>query len=322
MGRRDLSKKPGEAARVARETAMDELGFKDGLIVALNAQLDKVQATPLAHGLHLVSTPIGNLSDISIRALLALATADLVVCEDTRHSRKLFSAYGIQRKLESYHDFSGDRDRDRILGVLAEGKSVALISDAGTPLVADPGFKLVRSAVAAGFSVFAIPGPSAILTALVASGLPSDQFFFGGFLPAKEGARREMLEALHGVPGTLIFYETASRMAASVEAIGMAFPDRAIVIARELTKLYETILRGSAASLLKAIEETPLIGECALLVGPGEEPPATSEDIEKALRQALRRSSLKEAVDEVANGLGAGRKLVYNLALKMKDTKP
>jgi 16S rRNA (cytidine1402-2'-O)-methyltransferase len=323
MGRQQSSKKSGgDRGEACEKVALDPLTLKDLLAPGLERQFEKLTATSLAPGLYLVSTPIGNLADISVRALFALAAADIVFCEDTRHSRKLFSAYGLHKKLEAYHDFSGDKDRTRVLAALAQGKSVALISDAGTPLIADPGFKLVRGAVEEGFSVFSIPGPSAILAALVASGLPSDQFFFGGFLPPKDAARRVLLENLRAVPGTLIFYETSGRLAPSLEALQSIFPDRSIVIARELTKLYETFLRGSAANLLETIEAGPPIGECVLLIGPGEAAPATSDDIERALRNALKTGTLKEAVDEVATGLGAGRKLVYNLALKLRDKKP
>ena len=284
----------------------------------MHKQLGKLSGAPLTAGLYIVSTPIGNLGDISIRALFILAAADMVVCEDTRHSRRLFSAYGIGRKLEAYHDFSGDKDRARILGALREGKSVAVISDAGTPLVADPGFKLVRAAVAEGFSVFPAPGPSALLSALVASGLPSDQFFFGGFLPPKETARRETFEALRAVPGTLILFETPSRIEATLAALGAILPDRQIVLARELTKIHEGFARGTAETLLQKIKETPLLGEIVLLIGPGETPQAQDADIEDALRKAMERVSLREAVEEVAKGLGAGKKKVYNLALKLK----
>jgi len=284
----------------------------------LQRQLDKLRAAALAGGLYIVSTPIGNLGDISIRALFTLAAADMVVCEDTRHSRKLFSAYGIGRKLETYHDFSGEKDRGRILEALREGKSVAVISDAGTPLIADPGFKLVRAAVEEGFSVFPVPGPSAVLSALVASGLPSDQFFFVGFLPPKEMARREALETLRAVPGTFILYETPSRIEATLAALGVIFPDRQITLARELTKFHEGFARGNAETLLGEVKETPLLGEIVVLIGPGQTPQAQDEDLEDALRQAMERVSLREAVEEVAKGLGAGKKKVYNLALKLK----
>ena len=263
------------------------------LLSGVQRQLDRLGAGSLAAGLYIVSTPIGNLGDISLRALSTLAAADMVVCEDTRHSRKLFSAYGIGRKLETYHDFSGEKDRARILGALREGKSVAVISDAGTPLIADPGFKLVRGAVAEGFRVFAAPGPSALLSALVASGLPSDQFFFGGFLPPKEMARREILEAFRAVPGTLIVYETPSRIEATLSAIGAIFPDRQITLARELTKIHEEFVGGTAETLLEKIKETPLLGEMVVLIGPGQTPQAQDADLEDALRKAMERVSLR-----------------------------
>jgi 16S rRNA (cytidine1402-2'-O)-methyltransferase len=320
MARRRSSKKTGiDAAEGANRSAASNALVKSGLAPGLQRQLDKLISAPLAPALYLVSTPIGNLGDISIRALFTLAAADTVVCEDTRHSRKLFSAYGLHKRLETYHDFSGDEDRARILAALGEGKSVALISDAGTPLISDPGFKLVRAAISEGFNVSAIPGASAVLASLAASGLPPAQFFFGGFLPAKEAARREALENLRSVPGTLIFYETGGRLEATLAALASIFPDRAITLARELTKYYEAFQRGPAALLLEDIKKNPPLGELVLLVGPGETPPSTDQDIEKALRKAMETGSLKEAVEEVARGLGAGKRMVYNLALKLRD---
>lgn len=307
-----------EAAQVASGGDI----FRPALLAGLSRQLDKLCASTLAPGLYLVSTPIGNLADMSVRALFTLAAADLLLCEDTRHSRKLLSAYGIERKLQAYHDFSGDKDRARVLAALGHGKTVALISDAGTPLVADPGYKLVRAALAKGFKVFAIPGPSAILAALVTSGLPSDRFYFGGFLPAKDGARREELEGARAVPGTLIYYETAGRLQETLQALNAIFPDRPVVAARELTKLYETTLSGSAAELALEFQENAPLGEFVILIGPGEAEPATNEDIEKALRSSMKSASLKDAVEEVARSLGVGRKTVYNLALKLREQKP
>ncbi len=295
--------------------------MKTGLAAGLSRQLDKLGSSPLAPGLYLVSTPIGNLADMSARALFTLASADIALCEDTRHSRKLLSAYGIGRKLEAYHDFSKDTDRARILTALREGKTVALISDAGTPLIADPGFKLVRAAAAEGFGVFAIPGPSAILAALVTSGLPSDRFYFGGFLPPKDGARRQELEAVRAVSGTLIFYESGGRLEETLEAIAGVFPERRISIARELTKLHEAVSRGSVQELLEEIRANVPPGEFVILIGPGEAKPAAEEDIENALRSAMQKVSLKEAVEEVAKGLGVGRKTVYNLALRLREQK-
>ncbi len=288
----------------------------------MNAKSRSFAAAALAPGLYLVSTPIGNLSDISLRALVTLAAADIALCEDTRHSRKLFSAYGIGRKLDAYHDFSGEKERERILAALREGKSVALISDAGTPLVADPGFKLVRAALAEGHSVFPVPGASAMLAALVASGLPSDRFVFGGFLPPKDKARRIALEALRNTPGTLIFYETASRIEATLTAVAVAFPGRSAALARELTKIHEAFIRGTPEELLAAIERNPPMGELVLLIGPGEPPQTEDEDVEDALRNAMKEGSLKRAVEKVATELGVGKKKVYNLALKLRDEQP
>jgi 16S rRNA (cytidine1402-2'-O)-methyltransferase len=293
--------------------------LKAALAEGLERQLDKLLSSPLAPGLYLVSTPIGNLADISIRALSILASADAVFCEDTRHSRKLLAAYGIQRKLDAYHDFSGEKERARIMALLRSGKAVALISDAGTPLIADPGYKLVREGIAEGFAIFAVPGASALLAALTASGLPTDRFSFFGFLPPKETARRSELEAARSVPGTLVFYESVARLEQALDDLALAFPGREIAVARELTKLHETVLRGSAAQLLKEIRENPPLGEFVIMVGPGETQPPGDADIEAALRNALRSGSLKEAVEEVARGLGASRKKVYNLALRMRE---
>jgi 16S rRNA (cytidine1402-2'-O)-methyltransferase len=288
------------------------------LTLGITRQIDKLANAPLEPGLYLVSTPIGNLADISIRALSVLAAADMAFCEDTRHSRKLFSAYGLHRKLSAYHDFSGEKDRDRITEALTAGKSVALISDAGTPLVADPGYKLVREAIQKGVAVFAIPGPSAVMAALVASGLATDQFFFGGFLPSKDAARLAALENLRAVPGTLILYETAARIEGTLEALKTLFPDRAVIIARELTKLHEEFLRGTAESLLETVSKRPLQGELVLMIGAGSTAAPSEEDIRQALARALDGARLKEAVEEVSKGLGVGRKIVYNLALQIK----
>ncbi len=319
MVRQHRAKKPrAECQDAAATTDEDCSARRYALASGLQQQLEKLNAAPLAAGLYIVSTPIGNLGDISIRALFTLAAADIVVCEDTRHSRKLFSAYGIGRKLETYHDFSSERDRTRILDALREGKSVAVISDAGTPLIADPGFKLVRAAVAEGFSVFPVPGPSALLSALVASGLPSDQFFFGGFLPQKATARRKAIEALGDIPGTLILYETPGRIEATLAALGEILPDRAVAIARELTKVHETLVGGTATALLEQMKQNAPRGELVILIGSGEPRTASEADIEAALRKALKRESVKEAVEKVVTELGVGKKKVYNLALKLK----
>ena len=319
MARRAGAKKARLGSGDTTETA-NEHGSKcqEALASGVTQQLAKLFAAPLAPGLYVVSTPIGNLGDISLRALFILSAADMVVCEDTRHSRKLFSAYGIGRKLETYHDFSSEKDRARILAALGQEKSVAIISDAGTPLIADPGFKLVRAALADGIGVFPVPGPSALLSALVASGLPSDEFFFGGFLPPKEMARRKALQACRAVPGTLVFYETPSRIEATLGALADVFPDRTIAMARELTKLHETLVSGPASALVEAVKKDAPKGELVILIGPGEPRHASDADIEEALRKSLKRESVKEAVENVATELGVGKKKVYNLALKLK----
>ena len=318
LGRPQRAKKGQDVSREAPAPS-GGAALKSGLPPALERQIEKLSSTPLAPGLYLVATPIGHLGDITLRALFTLAAADAVLCEDTRHSRKLFSAYGIGRKLQTYHDFSGEKDRARVLTALQEGKSVALISDAGTPLIADPGYKLVRAAIAGGFGVYPVPGASAVIAALVSSGLPTDQVFFGGFLPPKERARREALETLRGVPGTLIFYETPSRIEATLTALSLIFPGRLIVLARELTKMHEAFARGSAQTLMEEIREYPPLGELVVLIGPGKKEDVQPADVEQALRDAMARASLKEAVEEVAKGLGVGKKQVYNLALRLKD---
>ncbi|MGA7323184.1 MAG: 16S rRNA (cytidine(1402)-2'-O)-methyltransferase [Rhodomicrobium sp.] len=310
---------PHRVSRQSPDQEASAAALKAGLVPGLDRQIEKLAASPLSPGLYLVSTPIGNLADISLRALFTLSAADLAFCEDTRHSRKLLSAYGISRKLETYHDFSTERDRGKILDALRAEKSVALISDAGTPLVSDPGFKLVRAAIECGFEVFAVPGASALLAGLVVAGLPTDEFHFGGFLPAKPGARQTALEAVCSVPGTLIFYESGGRLADALRVIAAILPGRMVAIARELTKLHETVLRGTAAELQELIQRDPPQGEFVVLIGPGEKSAASAEDIERALSAAMRNATLKEAVEEVTKGLGVGKKVVYNLALKMRE---
>lgn len=314
-GRSNISRSAAETADA--DTRRTESGLPSALLPGFERQLEKLLAAALTPGLYLVSTPIGNLADISIRAVSILARADVVVCEDTRHSRTLLSAYGIKRQVEAYHDFSGAKDRARILKHLAGNKSVALISDAGTPLIADPGYKLVRSAIDDGFCVFTVPGPSAAIAALVSSGLPTDRFLFCGFLPPKEGQRRSLLERFLGFQETLVFYETASRLPRTLSAVAEIFPKRLVVVARELTKLHEETLRGTALELLEKIRTSPPQGEIVLLFGPGMIEAPSESDILAALEPALKKASLRDAVEEVAERLGVARKLVYNLALKI-----
>jgi 16S rRNA (cytidine1402-2'-O)-methyltransferase len=287
------------------------------LMGALAAMAARELASPLAPGLYIVATPIGNLADISLRALAVLARAGHICCEDTRHSQKLLTAFGIRGRLTAYHEHNAARERPKILGWLADGASVALISDAGTPLIADPGYKLVREAAEAGHHVFPVPGPSAAIAALSASGLPTDQFLFAGFLPPKESARRKRIEALADIPATLVFYETAPRLAASLADLASIMEGREIAVAREMTKRFEEILRGVLPLALPGEAGEPK-GEIVILVAPAQEIEIAEDEIRDALARAMQEMSLRDAVDEVTRTLRVPRRLVYSLALELQ----
>ena len=284
------------------------------------AELARQSAQRLEPGLYLVATPIGNLGDISLRALATLSRADLICCEDTRHSRILLDHYGIRRPLRAYHEHNAEAERPRILGALAAGQMIALISDAGTPLISDPGFKLVRAALENGFPVVAIPGASAVLTGLAVAGLPTDSFLFAGFLPPKENARRARLAELADTPATLIFFEGPSRLASSLTAIAEVFTGRDVAVARELTKHYEEIKRGTAEELRAwAAAADDIKGEIVILIGPP--PPApqiTDSDISTRLEPLLADMSLRDAARAVAGDLGVAKSRVYDIGLKLK----
>ncbi|MGF1595289.1 MAG: 16S rRNA (cytidine(1402)-2'-O)-methyltransferase [Kiloniellaceae bacterium] len=272
----------------------------------------------LAAGLYLVATPIGNLGDISRRALEVLRHADRIACEDTRVTRKLLSAEGITTPTSTYHDHSSPRDRRRLLDAVAGGAAVALVSDAGTPLVSDPGFKLVREAIADGLPVTALPGPSAPLVALLLSGLPSDRFFFGGFLPAKSGARRKALQELQRLEASLIFFEGASRLAASLADMAAVLGPREAAVARELTKLYEEVRRGSLADLAAHYAEAGAPkGEIVVVIGPPAAEADSGFDLDAALADALAHASLRDAAAAVAAASGLPRREVYARALEL-----
>ena len=286
----------------------------------LAEQLEK----PLPPRLYLVATPIGNLSDISLRALAVLARADMIAAEDTRHSRKLLSHFGIRGELIPYHEHNAAKERPRLLARIRAGFSVALISDAGTPLISDPGYKLVREALEAGLHVTSVPGASAALAALTNAGLPTDTFLFAGFLPAKAGPRRKRLEELKLVPATLVFFETASRLNATLADVAQVFGAREAAIAKELTKLHESITRGTAAELAAQIElSQELKGEFVVLVGPpgSDEGLIGDAAIVASLKQALKHESFRDAVRSVAEKFALKRSRVYELglALKRKD---
>jgi len=275
---------------------------------------------PLAPGLYLVATPIGNLGDISLRALSVLARANLIAAEDTRHSKKLLSHFGIAGDLTPYHEHNAERERPRLLARIRAGHSVALISDAGTPLVSDPGYKLVREALDEGLLVASIPGPSAALAALTSTGLPTDTFLFAGFLPPKSGPRRTRLNALREVPATLIFFETAPRLAKSLADMAEVLGPRDTAIARELTKLHETVTRGTLVDLAGAADA--LKGEIVIVVSPppAEETEVTDARILADLKQALKTQSFRDAVRDVTDALKVKRARVYELGLGLTRT--
>ncbi len=281
----------------------------------------KLDDAPLAAGLYVVATPIGNLRDITLRALDVLAAADLVLAEDTRVAGKLLSAYGLSAKLERYDDHVAERSLPKAMAALADGKRVALVSDAGTPLVSDPGYRLVRDAAAAGYPVIPIPGASAVLAGLSAAGLPTDRFLFAGFPPPKSAARRTFLEELSPLRATLVFFEGGSRLAASLADMAAVFGPREAVVCRELTKLYETLYRGPLPDLAADPKLDAPKGEIVILVGPGREVEATARDIDTALADALQRLRPAEAAAEVAKALGLSRRDVYQRAMEMRAGK-
>jgi 16S rRNA (cytidine1402-2'-O)-methyltransferase len=278
-------------------------------------------AQPLDAGLYVVSTPIGNLRDITLRALDTLRAADEVLAEDTRVARRLLDAHDIRAKLSPYHDHNGARRRPEILDKLANGAAIALTSDAGTPLVSDPGWKLAREVLDAGLKVVPIPGASALLAGLVASGLASDRFMFCGFLPAKAGARRKEAALLANVPATLVFYESGPRLAASLADLAETLgPEREAAVARELTKLFEETRRASLQSLADHYREAgPPKGEIVVLVGPPQDEAVNADTLDAALAEALQTMPLKQAATSVANRLGIARREAYQRGLALKD---
>jgi 16S rRNA (cytidine1402-2'-O)-methyltransferase len=279
----------------------------------------EVAAPKLAPGLHIVATPIGNLGDITLRALEALAGADLIACEDTRVSRKLLNRYAITTPLTPYHDHNASKARPVLLRRLGEGAAIALISDAGTPLVSDPGFKLVRAAAEAGHTVTALPGASALLAGLTVAGLPTDQFLFAGFLPPKQAARRARIAELSRVPATLILYETGPRLAAALADLAEGLGGtREAAVCRELTKLHEEVRRGALATLAQSYADAEPRGEIVLIIAPPQAPEQVSAaESEDLLREALNRVSLKDAVAEVADATGLPRRELYQRALAL-----
>ncbi len=277
-------------------------------------------APPLAPGLYLVATPIGNLADISLRALAVLARADLIAAEDTRHSRKLLTHFGISGALTPYHEHNAAKERPKLLARIKAGATVALISDAGTPLVSDPGYKLVREALDDGLSVTSIPGASAVMAALTSAGLPTDAFLFGGFLPVKSGARRKRLEELKSTPATLLLFETGPRLAKSLADMAEVLGVREAALAKELTKLHETVTRGTLDHLAAEIGEAALKGEFVVVIAPpaSADAEASDEAVAAALQEALAEMSFRDAVRAVTERFGVKRARVYELGLALE----
>ena len=273
---------------------------------------------PLQPGLYLVATPIGNLADISLRALATLAGADLIAAEDTRHSRKLLTHYGIRAELTPYHEHNAAKERPKLIARMRAGFSVALISDAGTPLVSDPGYKLVREALEQGLPVTSIPGPSAALAALTSSGLPTDTFLFAGFLPVKGGPRRSRIEELKDVPATLLFFDTAQRLPKSLTDLAEVLGAREAALAKELTKLHESVARGTLTELAEGLA-AELRGEYVIVVAPPSAAEALVDDaaIVADLKEALATESFRDAVRSVAEKFKVKRSRVYELGLAL-----
>jgi 16S rRNA (cytidine1402-2'-O)-methyltransferase len=280
----------------------------------------KSPESDLPPGLYVTATPIGNARDITLRALDVLGACDLILAEDTRVSAKILSIHGISKPLGAYNDHNAVRERPKILGKLRHGGRIALISDAGTPLVSDPGFKLVREAIGEGIAVHAIPGASAVLTGLMLAGLPTDRFFFAGFLAAKSGERRTALGELKTIRATLIFFESAQRLTDSLGDMAAVFGMRTAAVARELTKLHEEVRRGDLQALSAHYAKAgPPKGEVTILVSPPHEKVADFERIDSALDKALAFMPLRAAVDLVSELVDAPRREIYERALERKS---
>ena len=280
-----------------------------------------LQPKKLAPGVYLIATPIGTARDITLRALDILAAADVLVAEDTRSLKRLMEIHGIalgDRPVLSYHDHNGGQMRPRLLGLLAEGKSLAYASEAGTPMVADPGFDLARAAREEGHDVISAPGPSAVVTALTLAGLPTDRFMFAGFLPNAKGARRKALEELAEVPATVAFYESPKRVAAMLkDAAEVLGAEREAAVCRELTKKFEEVIRGNLAELSEVCAERSLKGEIVVVIDRRRLPKIQEIDLEEELRAMLDTMSVRDASDVLAEKTGIKRRKIYQMALSL-----
>ncbi len=280
----------------------------------------RLNAPRIDPALYIVATPIGNLSDITVRALETLSGADLIACEDTRTTRVLLDRYQIRTHMFAYHEHNSDVARPRILAALAEGKSVALVSDAGTPLISDPGYRLVTATVEAGYRVIPIPGASALLSALVGAGLPTDAFLFAGFLSSKQEARARRIEELSSLAATVIFYESPHRLDETLAELARIMgSDRPAVVARELTKTFEEFAHGTLGELADRYAAEKPRGEIVIVVGPASEEETSDSDVDRLLIAALARTPPGKAAAEVARLTGRDRKELYERALALKD---
>jgi 16S rRNA (cytidine1402-2'-O)-methyltransferase len=275
-------------------------------------------APKAAPGLHLVATPIGNLGDITLRALETLAGVDIIACEDTRITRRLTERYGISAQLKPYHEHNAALARPKILERLAQGASIALVSDAGTPLISDPGFKLVREVCAAGHTVIALPGPSSVLAALAVAALPTDRFFFEGFLPSRETARRARLAELARIEATLVMFESGGRVQDTLADLAAIMGNRDAAICREMTKLHEDIRRAPVSQLAEAADTLETRGEFVLVIGPPANAATMAVDeLDELLRERLARDSVKDAVAHAVELSGRPRREIYARALEL-----
>ena len=307
----------------AKPAPINTEGTREPAVRSFSVAGHLLTAPRAAAGLHLVATPIGNLGDITLRALETLAGVDLIACEDTRITRRLMERYGIAAELMLYHEHNAVAARPKILEHLSKGRSVALVSDAGTPLISDPGFKLVREASSAGHKVMALPGPSAVLTALSVAALPTDRFFFEGFLPAKQAARRGRLSELARIDATLVLFESGNRVQETLSDLAEILGPREAAICRELTKLHEEVLRTTLAELAERASEIETRGEFVLVIAP---PPKdaqvwTAEALDRLLRDQLADHSVKDAVAHAVELSGRPRREVYARALALAKDK-
>lgn len=276
-----------------------------------------IPSEPLSPGLYIVATPIGNLGDVTFRAAETLKRCDAVACEDTRVTGKLLKHLGISKPLWRYDDHSDHSRRERILEA-ARSQAIALVTDAGTPMISDPGYRLVREARAEGIGLTSLPGPSAAITAITLAGLPSDRFIFAGFLPVKEMAREKMLIELGAIEATLVFYETGPRLVRSLEAIDKLWPNREIAVARELTKLHEECRTADAKTLAAHYRDNPPKGEIVLIIGPPAAQEAPVADTDALLREALLTEKPSRAAGQVAKATGIDRSELYKRALELR----